>query len=127
MQRYFRANNSEARVAWFAVQSNGESPEMNVITKNAVLGAAGMLILQLAVIASAQETARLPASVPGSSASSAGKVTVAGSSQSQDRPGTGGSTDEAITQPIKRVVWEILHSEGNAIRFIGFQNRTVWT
>jgi len=101
MQRYFRGNNSKARVAWFAVQSNGESPEMNVFTKNVVLGAAGMLILQLAVIASAQETARLPASAPGSSASSAGKVTVAGSSQSQDRPGTGGSTDEAITQPDK--------------------------
>jgi polysaccharide export outer membrane protein len=101
MQRYFPGNNSKARVAWFAVQSNGESPEMNVITKNAVLGAAGMLILQLAVIASAQETARLPASAPGFSAPLTGKVTVAGSSQSQDRPGTGGSTNEAITQPDK--------------------------
>jgi len=60
-----------------------------------------MLILQLAVIASAQETARLPASVPGSSAPLTGKVTVAGSSRSQDRPGTDGSNHEAITQPDK--------------------------
>jgi len=101
MQRYFRGNSSKDRVAWFTVRSNGESPEMNVITKNVVLGAAGMLILQLAVVASAQETARLPVSAPGSSASSTGKVTAAESSQSQDRPGTGGSVGGAITQPGK--------------------------
>ena len=60
-----------------------------------------MLILRLAAVASAQEAARLPASAPGSSAPPTGKVTVAESSQSQDRPGTGGSTHGAITQPDK--------------------------
>ncbi|HKM47636.1 MAG TPA: polysaccharide biosynthesis/export family protein [Terriglobales bacterium] len=74
---------------------------MNAITRNVVLGAAGMLILQLVVVASAQETARLPASAPGSSASSAGKVAAAESSQSQDRPGTGAPTPGAIAQPDK--------------------------
>lgn len=73
---------------------------MNAITRNVVLGAAGMLILQLAVVASAQEAARLPASAPGSSAPANGKVT-AESSQSQDRPGTGGSTQGAAAQPDK--------------------------
>ncbi len=58
-----------------------------------------MLILRLAVIASAQETARLPVSAPGSSAPSTGKVTAAESSQSQVRPGTGASTQGAIAQP----------------------------
>ena len=72
---------------------------MNAITRNVVLGAAGMLILQPSVVASAQ-TARLPASAPGSSAPSTGKVT-AESSQSQDRPGAGGSTQGATAQPDK--------------------------
>ncbi len=34
---------------------------------------------------------------------------------------------ERSHNPIKRVAWEILHSEGTAIRFIGFQNWTQWT
>ena len=58
-----------------------------------------MLILQLAVVAVAQETAPLPAS--GSSASSTGKMAAAESSQSPDRPGTAGSMGGAITQPGK--------------------------
>jgi polysaccharide export outer membrane protein len=55
-----------------------------------------MLILQLAVVAFAQETAPLPAS--GSSASSTGKMAAAESSQSPDRPGTARSMGGAITQ-----------------------------
>ena len=58
-----------------------------------------MLILQLAVVAFAQEAAPLPAS--GSSASSTGKMAAAESSQSPDRPGTAGSMGGAITQPGK--------------------------
>src|SRR5450759_3845411 len=71
---------------------------MNVLTKRVVLRAAGMLILQLAVVAFAQETAPLPAS--GSPASSTGKM-AAESSQSPDRPGTARSMGGAITQPGK--------------------------
>jgi polysaccharide biosynthesis/export protein len=58
-----------------------------------------MLILQLAVVASAQETAPSPASAPVSSGPPTGKIAAAESSQSQDRPGAGGSTSGAITQP----------------------------
>jgi polysaccharide biosynthesis/export protein len=76
---------------------------MNVFTKHVVLEAVGMLILQLAVVTSAQETAPLPASAPVSSAPSTGKLGSAESSQSQDRSGTGGSTHGAITQPGKAV------------------------
>ncbi len=72
---------------------------MNVFTKQIVLGAVGMLVLQLAVVTPAQETVPLPASAPVSSAPPAGKLAAAESSQSQDRPGTGGSIDGAITQP----------------------------
>jgi polysaccharide export outer membrane protein len=74
---------------------------MNVITKHVVLGAAGMLILQPAVIASAQETVPSAVSAPESSAPPAGKTAAAESSQSQDRSGAGGSTSRAITQPGK--------------------------
>jgi polysaccharide export outer membrane protein len=74
---------------------------MNVITKHVVLGAAGMLILQFAVVTSAQETVPWPASVPVSSAPPTGKLAAAESSQSQGRSGTGGSTSGAITQPGK--------------------------
>ena len=74
---------------------------MNVVTKQVVLGAAGMLILQLAVVTSAQETVPSPGSSPASSASPTGKIAAAESSQSQDRTGTGGSTSGAITQPGK--------------------------
>jgi len=86
---------------WFAVQSNGERPEMNVLTKQVVLGAAGMLILQLAVVASAQEAAPSAVSAPGSSAPPTGKLAAAESSQSQDRTGTVSSISGAITQPGK--------------------------
>ncbi len=60
-----------------------------------------MLILQLAVVTSAQETVPSPASAPGSSAPPTGKIAAAESSQSQDRTGTGGSVGGAITQPGK--------------------------
>ena len=58
-----------------------------------------MLILQLAVVTSAQETVTSPTSAPVFSAPPAGKIAAAESSQSQGRTGTGGSTSEAITQP----------------------------
>jgi hypothetical protein len=93
---------------------------MNVFTKHVVLGAAGMLILQPAVVSSAQETVPSPASAPGS-APPTGKIAAAESSQNQDRPGTGSSSNGAIAQPGKRVAREILHSEGNATRFIGLR------
>lgn len=72
---------------------------MNVLTKHVVLGAAGMLILQLAVVSSAQETVLSPLLAPVSSAPPTGKIAAAESSQSQDRTGTDGSTHGAITQP----------------------------
>jgi polysaccharide export outer membrane protein len=84
---------------WFAVQSNDESPEMNVFAKQVVLGAAGMLILQLAVAASAQETVPSSASAPVSSAPPTGKLAAAESSQSQGRADTDGSARGTITQP----------------------------
>ena len=74
---------------------------MNVLTRQVVLGAAGMLILQLAVVTCAQETVPSAVSAPGSSAPPAGKLAAAESSQSQDRSGTDGSTHGAITQPGK--------------------------
>jgi polysaccharide biosynthesis/export protein len=74
---------------------------MKGFTKRVVLGAAGTLILQLAVVASAQETVPLPPSAPGSSAPPIGKLATAESSQSQNRPGTARSIDGAITQPGK--------------------------
>ena len=73
---------------------------MNVFVKNVVLGAAGMLILQLAVIASAQEIVPSPVAEPGSSASQTVKMTAAKSSQSQGRTGTSDSSDTAIAQPV---------------------------
>jgi len=60
-----------------------------------------MLILQLAVVISAQETVPPPASVSGSSAPPTGKIAAAEGSQSPDRTGTGGSTNGTITQPGK--------------------------
>lgn len=74
---------------------------MNAFTKNVVLGAAGMLILQLAVVTSAQQTLPWPASAPGFSAPPAGKSAAAESSQSQGLSGAGGPTSGAITQPRK--------------------------
>ncbi|MGA6984847.1 MAG: polysaccharide biosynthesis/export family protein [Terriglobales bacterium] len=71
---------------------------MNVFTKHAVLEAVGMLILQLAVVTSAQETVPSPASAPVSSAPPTGKL-AAESSQSQEPSGAGSSTRGAITQP----------------------------
>ena len=83
----------------FAVQSNGESPEMHVITQHVVLEAAGMLILQLAVIAFAQETLPSPAAAPVSSAPPAAKIEPAESSQSQDRSEPEASPGGTIAQP----------------------------
>ena len=74
---------------------------MNVFTKQVVLGAAGILILQLAVVTSAQETASSPGSAPGLSAPPTGKIAAAESSQSQYRSDTSISTNGAITQPGK--------------------------
>jgi len=59
-----------------------------------------MLILQFAVVVSAQETVPIPAT-PGSSASPTSKTAAAESSQSQDRPDTGSSSNGAVTQPGK--------------------------
>ena len=56
-----------------------------------------MLVLQLAVVTSAQETVRPPGSAPVSSAPPSAKL-AAESSQSQGRSGTGSSADGAITQ-----------------------------
>src|SRR5260370_41769160 len=72
---------------------------MNVFAKQLVLEAAGMLILQLAVVTSAQEAVPLAASAPGSSAPPTGKLAAAESSPSQGRAGTDASTNGAITQP----------------------------
>jgi polysaccharide export outer membrane protein len=66
-----------------------------------VLRAAGVLILQLTVVASAQETVPSLTSAPGTSAPLSGKPSVAESSQSQDRSDTSVSSSEAITQPGK--------------------------
>ena len=74
---------------------------MNVMVKHVVLMAAGLLSLQLAVVTSAQETAPSPVPATGSSAPLSGKVAVAESSQSPDRPGTARSMGGAITQPGK--------------------------
>lgn len=57
-----------------------------------------MLILQLAVVASAQQSVPLPGPVPEASASPGGDAAGGKSSQSQDRQGTGLSGDGAITQ-----------------------------
>lgn len=74
---------------------------MNVFAKHVVLEAVGMLMLQLAVVASVQETVPSPAPAPGSSAPSTGKIAATESSQSQDRSGTARSMGRAITQPGK--------------------------
>jgi polysaccharide biosynthesis/export protein len=74
---------------------------MNEFTKHAVMRAAGMLILQLAVVTSAQETVPTPAPATGSSASPAGMVAAAESSQSQNRSSAASPAGGAITQPGK--------------------------
>lgn len=74
---------------------------MNEFTKRVVLQAASTLILQLAVIANAQQAAPLPGPAPEYSASASGTIAGAESSQRQGRPGTVGSADGAITQPGK--------------------------
>ena len=73
---------------------------MNVFTKCVVLGAAGVLFLQRAVVASAQVTVPPPASAP-ESAPPTGKIAAAESSQKQDQPGAGSSSKGATTQPGK--------------------------
>jgi polysaccharide biosynthesis/export protein len=100
-QLYFLVNSSKDRVAWFAVLSNGKSLRMNVCTKRDVLVAAGVLILQLAVVMSAQETVPSSGSMPGPSALPTGKVAAAESSQNQARSGTGSSVNGATTKPGK--------------------------
>lgn len=58
-----------------------------------------MLILQFAVVASAQQAVAASASASGSSASPAGKIAAAESSQNPRRTGTDGSPSGAIAQP----------------------------
>jgi polysaccharide export outer membrane protein len=74
---------------------------MNVFAKHVVAVAAGMLILQLAVVTSAQETVPSPAPAPGSSAPPTVKLAAPESSQNQGRPDTDGPTHGAATQPEK--------------------------
>jgi polysaccharide biosynthesis/export protein len=100
-RQYLLGSNSNFRAAEFAVRSNGESPEMNVLTKYVVLGAVGMLILQFAVTTFAQETVLSTTSAPVSSASPTGKVAAAESSQNQDRSDINASTNGVVTQPGK--------------------------
>jgi polysaccharide export outer membrane protein len=85
----------------FAALSSGESTEMNVFTRCVVAGAVGMLMLQLALVASAQETVPSPASASGFSAPTAGNMAVPESSQSQDRSDTNVSGNGTTTQPGK--------------------------
>lgn len=77
--------------------SDGESVEMNVFAKQVVLRAAGVLILQLAVISSAQERS-VHNSVSGPSAPSASQTAMAESSQ-RDQADTNNSANGAVTQP----------------------------
>jgi protein involved in polysaccharide export with SLBB domain len=74
---------------------------MNVWTQRVVFGVAGVLILQLGVIVSGQETVTSPASEPRTSAPPTGKGRAAESSQNEDGTGTGGSSSGTITQPGK--------------------------
>jgi protein involved in polysaccharide export with SLBB domain len=71
---------------------------MNALTRRVVLRAAGMLILQLAVICSAQQTVPLAGPMPKASASPSDNTAGTKSSQSQHRPDIGDSVDRAITQ-----------------------------
>ena len=73
---------------------------MNTLVQHVVLGIAGLLILQFAVVSFAQETVPSPAA-SGSSAPPTGQFAVAEGSQSSERHGTGGSANEATTQPGK--------------------------
>jgi polysaccharide biosynthesis/export protein len=73
---------------------------MNALVQHVVLGAAGLLILQFAVVTSAQETVTSPA-VSGSSASPAGKFAAAESSQSPEQSGTDSFANGVTTQPGK--------------------------
>lgn len=72
---------------------------MNVFRKHVVVGAVGALILQLTVIASAQQMVTSLASAPGSTAPPSAKTVGVGSLQSQDRAGTGDLAGGAIAQP----------------------------
>jgi len=73
---------------------------MKVAVKHTVLVAAGLLILQLVVVVSAQETASAPVPEPGSSAPS-GKIAATESSRSPARTGAGSPVSGTITQPGK--------------------------
>jgi hypothetical protein len=99
---------------------------MSLHTKHVALGVAGTLILQLVLIASAQETVPSIASAPVFSAPPAGKVAAAESSQSQDRSDTGTSPAVRSHDPERRMAREIPHSEGNATRFTGSRNPIPW-
>jgi polysaccharide export outer membrane protein len=72
---------------------------MNVFRKHVVVGAVGALILQLTVIASAQQMVASLASESGAAAPPSGKIAGLGSSQSPDQAGTGSLVGGSITQP----------------------------
>ncbi len=71
---------------------------MNAVRQYVILGTAGVLTLQFAVVLFAQETLASPAA-PGSSASPAGKMAGAKSSQRLEPLGTEGSANGVTTQP----------------------------
>jgi len=77
------------------------SPEMKAAVKLAFFRAAGLLTLQLAVAAFAQEAAPLPVPAPWPSDSHTGSAVVAKASQNQDRSGAGAFPDGETTQPGK--------------------------
>jgi protein involved in polysaccharide export with SLBB domain len=93
------ANSPIDRADEFTVLSDGESPEMKVVTKIVVLGVAGTLMLQLTVVASAQEAVPSPVSAPASSAPPTGKIAGTESSQRPThRSGVDDAANGAITQ-----------------------------
>jgi polysaccharide biosynthesis/export protein len=71
---------------------------MNALLKRVVVGAAGLLILRFALVASAQEAGPSVAPLPGASAPPAGKIALAESSQSPVNSAAGGSGSGSITQ-----------------------------
>ena len=112
----------------FAVQSNGESSEMNVLYQTSGIASCGP----------AHPAASRVRIRPGHCTASCLGARNLCSAKRQDRGGgelaepgpsqTGKScAAERSHSPKKRVAREILHSEGNATRFIGLRNRTPWT
>jgi polysaccharide biosynthesis/export protein len=82
-------------------RADGETAEMSVYSKRAVFRVAGALVLQLAVVAPAQEKLPSTISLPASSAPPPSKVETLGDSQGQSRSGTAQSSGGTTTQPGK--------------------------